>query len=78
MTEVRLHLHLELLDDNDVRWWADTPDVDGFYAVGGSLAELRERASIALTGYLDQKVRIAEVLADAPSTEDGDLLVLAA
>lgn len=63
MTE--LTIHLESVDD-EVVWWADSPDVPGFSAAAPSLVELRERASAALEEILGGPVSIVERLDGVP------------
>ncbi len=46
-------------------WWADSPQVRGYAAAGGSLAEVRRLVHEGLPFFLgDEEIQIAEMLAD--------------
>ena len=56
MRNVQVQYHRE-----DGSWWADSQDVDGFYAVGASFDETRALAQEGLAFYLDgEAVRVVE------------------
>ena len=46
----------------DDAWWAESPDVDGFSAVGATIGEVRALAREGVSFYLDQQVDLDEQL----------------
>jgi hypothetical protein len=68
VTTIELVIHIEAADGEAV-WWAESADVPGFSVAASTLAELRERATAALT-ELRGPVRIVERLAGGEETGD--------
>ncbi len=50
MESARLLVHLEKVDDPEVRfaWWADSPDIAGFYSAADYLSDLLEQTKKAI------------------------------
>jgi predicted RNase H-like HicB family nuclease len=61
MLSVRVHYHYE-----DGVWWADSPDVEGFYAGGDTYGETRAHVEQALPWALEREdVHIEHVVFSA-------------
>lgn len=60
MRVVKVVYHVE----GDGSWWAESPDVPGFTAVGQSLAEVRELVQSGVPFYVEDEVELREVRAD--------------
>jgi predicted RNase H-like HicB family nuclease len=69
MATVELVIHIEAADGEAV-WWAESPEVPGFSAAAPTLAELRERATAALTELQGAPVRLTERLVGGEETGD--------
>lgn len=55
----------------DGQWWAESPDVDGFTAVGATLSEVRELARSGIPFYLDvEDVELVERNADGSAVAE--------
>ncbi len=63
MMRVKLLVHVESADtEAGVAWWADSPDLDGFYAVGDTLQDLRAVALDAIADELGPEFQVVEQL----------------
>ena len=61
--DVTLLLHVEAADtESGTAWWAESPDLEGFYAVGDTLGQLRECAWEAIVQEAGTDVRLVERL----------------
>jgi predicted RNase H-like HicB family nuclease len=61
--DVRLLIHLDRLDDEQrAVWWAESPDVPGFSAVGDTLRELRSCSISALEEICAAPIVVREQL----------------
>ena len=58
---VELHIRLEAGEGGEAIWWADSPQVPGFYVAEDSLPDLQARAKFAL----------AEILPELLDSEEG-------
>lgn len=56
-------------------YWADSPDVDGFVAVGATLGEVRSLAKEGLAVYLEEEEDAFEVVEQGPG-RDGVTVVV--
>jgi hypothetical protein len=76
VTSIELVVHLEKVDDPEVRfvWWAESPDLDGFYSAANYLSDLLEQAKTALS-ELCESSQVEIILANTSSDAvggDGD------
>lgn len=68
MKTVTLDVRFELVDDELAAvWWADSPDVAGFYASSQSMESLRAQVGAALDEVLDEPYVIVERLVSPPT-----------
>ncbi len=56
MRQVRIHYHRDGSD-----WWADSPEMPGWTAVGESLEGLRELARAGVREFAGESVAITEI-----------------
>jgi hypothetical protein len=49
MGDVKVRVHLEFTDGGDACWWADSEELEGFYAAGVTLRDLEMRAWAAIS-----------------------------
>ncbi len=54
-----VHIEPSADEPGSVVWWADVPEVPGFYAAAASLSELEARVGIALAEIASERGRIA-------------------
>lgn len=77
MTTVTIEVHVEAVDGAPV-WWADSDDVDGFYAAADSMEQLRVQVIAALGELLGDTVELVERLAGKRDREMGDASIAVA
>lgn len=70
-----LIIHLEASEDGEPLWWAEAPDVPGFYAAGGSLAVLRSRALDALRDIRGTTALVERMAGADDDSTDGPVAV---
>ena len=58
---VKLVVHVERVDDRPV-WWAESPDLPGFYSAADALPELQVMAKLAVCDILAQDDRTLDGL----------------
>ena len=67
-----LVFHADMCADG-IQWWAEVADIEGLYAVGPSLAEVRELAMDAIRSeFPGREVDVVERLADAVEAQRSD------
>lgn len=59
MAGVRIWFHLEPAEEGRVVWWAESPDVDGVFVSGDSLAETRLVAEQIVRDVLKERGEVA-------------------
>ena len=60
---VELVFHVEIVEDGEVSWWIDTPDLPDLFAVGASVAEARQLALDAIAAEFPDVTSTSERLA---------------
>lgn len=69
MTTIRLVARLDLTDDGEIVWWADSPDAPGVTVAAASLRELESLGREAVADIDPAADVVVRLMGSAPSTE---------